>query len=160
MSQYQNCPRCGSDNIHEVKKWEPDDGDPRASWTEIVKCKACKFDRARDQWDLTPKHIALERAERAETLLSERDYQFACAMETINELNRKNQVNNSDKSMSRELADMVNSAINDAEYYMQQGAIADDSARSSACFLQGSLYMLLAFGRVIQFTIEDLGKEQ
>lgn len=66
MIGYKDCPNCGSADVIQSKKWTPDDGDPRADWYLTVKCNRCGFDRGREQWDNTPKHIALEQAERAE----------------------------------------------------------------------------------------------
>jgi uncharacterized Zn finger protein len=70
MSEYKPCPRCGSDNIHEVKKWEPDDGDPRASNVLFIECRTCGYATLPRLWNTAPKHITLERAEKAE---AERD---------------------------------------------------------------------------------------
>lgn len=70
MIGYQPCPKCGSVKLHEVKKWEPDDGDPRASWCLSVECKDCGFNQHPNNWNSTPKHIALVRAEKAEEELA------------------------------------------------------------------------------------------
>jgi hypothetical protein len=70
MIAYKDCPNCGGGNLRELNKWLPDDGDPRASNVLFIECRTCSYSTLPRLWNTAPKHIALERAEKAE---AERD---------------------------------------------------------------------------------------
>lgn len=70
MSEYQNCPRCGSAKVSEFKRWTPDDGDPRAGYVTLVGCSECDLNTVPAKWNTIRKSSTLMRAENAEAELA------------------------------------------------------------------------------------------